>query len=166
MGATVLLANKVLTDILQGGGIMAKGNGSGATLGANIIVGGLVLQLIFFAIFIAVTAAFDHAMHMRPTARSILPEVANWRKHLKVMYTTSGLIMIRNIVRVVEYAQGSGGYLLDHEFVLYVFDALLMLIVMVILNVWHPSEIMAFAKGGKYSKNGFWLGTLDGSTVC
>ena len=155
-----------MTDILQGGGIMAKGNGSGATLGANIIVGGLVLQLIFFGIFIAVTAAFDRAMHACPTARSTKPEVANWRKHLKVMYITSGLIMVRNIVRVVEYAQGSGGYLLDHEFVLYVFDALLMLVVMMILNVWHPSEIMAFAKGGKFSKNGFWLGTLDESTVC
>ena len=159
-------ADNLLTDIFQGGGMMAKGNGSDSTLGAKIIVGGLVLQLIFFGIFIAVTAAFDHAMHARPTARSMKPEVANWRKHLKVMYATSGLITVRNIVRVVEYAQGSGGYLLDHEFVLYVFDALLMLVVMVILNVWHPSELMAFAKGGKFSKNGFWLGTLDGSTVC
>ena len=144
---------------------MAKGNSSSANLGANIIVGGLILQLIFFGIFIAAAAAFDRTMHVRPTARSTKPEVANWHKHLKVLYAASGLIMVRNIVRVVEYAQGNGGYLLGHEFVLYVFDALLMLIVMAVLNVWHPSEIMAFTKGGKFSKNVFWLSTLDGSTV-
>ena len=143
---------------------MAKGNGS--MLGANIIVGGLVLQLLFFSIFIAVAVAFDHAMHASPTARSTNREVANWRKHLKVLYVASGLIMVRNIVRVVEYAQGNSGYLLSHEFFLYVFDAVLMLVVMVILNVWHPSEIVAFAKGGNFSKNGFWLGSLNGLTAC
>lgn len=145
---------------------MAQGKHSSATLGANIIVGGLVLQLIFFCIFIAVAAAFDRAMHARPTARSTEPEVSNWRKHLKVLYAVSGLITVRNIVRVVEFAQGNGGYLLDHEVFLYIFDTVLMLIVMLVLNVWHPSEIMAFAKGGRFSKNGFSLGTLDGSTAC
>ena len=137
---------------------MAKGNASGAALGANIIVGGLVLQLIFFGIFIAVAVKFNHAMRLRPTARFTRLEVVNWRKHFKVLYRTSGLIMVRNIVRVVEYAQGNGGYLLDHEFFLYVFDAVLMFVVMAILNVWHPSETMAFAKGGNFVKNGFWLG--------
>ena len=144
---------------------MAKGNGSSATLGANIIVSGLGLQLIFFGLFIAVAAAFDHTMRVRPTARSRTPEAADWQKSLTVLYATSGLIMVRNIIRVIEYAQGNGGYLLDHEFMLYVFDAALMLVVMVIFNVWHPSKIVAFAKGGKFSKNGFWLGTLNGSTV-
>lgn len=145
---------------------MAKAKDSSATLGANIIVGGLVLQLIFFGIFIAVAAAFDRAMHVRPTARSTKPEVSSWRKHLKVLYAVSALITVRNIVRVVEFAQGNGGYLLGHEVFLYVFDTVLMLTVMSILNVWHPSEIMAYAKGGKFSKNGFWLGTLDASTAC
>ena len=145
---------------------MATGNNSSATLGANIIVGGLVLQLIFFGIFIAVAAAFDRTMHVRPTARSTKPELGGWRKHMKVLYAASGLIMVRNIVRVVEYAQGNDGYLLGHEVFLYIFDAVLMVMVMVILNTWHPSKIMAFTKGGKFSKNGFWLGTLDASTVC
>ena len=144
---------------------MAQGKDSSATLGAKIIVAGLVLQLIFFGIFIAAAAAFDRAMHARPTARSTNPELSSWRKHLKVLYAVSGLIMVRNIIRVIEYAQGNNGYLLDHEAFLYVFDAVLMLLVMVILNVWHPSEIMALAKGGKFSKNGFWMDTLDGSTA-
>ena len=84
---------------------------------------------------------------------------------MNVLYVTSGLIMVRNIVRVIEYAQGNGGYLLGHEFVLYVFDAVLMLAVMAILNIWHPSEIAAYVKGGTFSKNGIWLGTLD-ERVC
>lgn len=145
---------------------MAKKDGNSATLGANIIVGGLILQLIFFAIFIAIAVAFDYAMHTRPIARSTGSEMVNWRKNLKVLYATSGLIMLRNTARVIEYAQGNHGYLLDHEFVLYVFDAVPMLVVMVVLNVWHPSDIMAFARGGKISKNGLWLATLDGPSLC
>lgn len=145
---------------------MAKAKDSSATLGANIIVGGLILQLIFFIIFMFVAASFDRATHARPTARCTKPEVSNWRKHLKVLYAVSALITIRNIVRVVEFAQGNRGYLLGHEVFLYIFDTVLMLSVVVILNVWHPSEIMAYAKGGKFSKNGFWMGTLDGSNVC
>ena len=156
----------VMADMFQGGGVTAKGNASGAALGANIIVGGLVLQLIFFGIFIAVAVNLNHAMRLRPTARSTQPEVVNWRKHLKVLSAASGLIMARNIVRGVEYAQGNGGYLLGHGSFLYVFDAVLMLVVMAILNVWHPSEILAFAKGGNFLKDGFWMGTRDESTVC
>jgi len=47
---------------------------------------------------------------------------------------------------------GTNGYLLRHELFLYVFDAFLMLIVMVIYNLVHPSEVTAMLKGGKWKK--------------
>jgi hypothetical protein len=37
---------------------------------------------------------------------------------------------------------GQDGYLLDHEIFLYVFDAMLMFITMVLFNVFHPSRII------------------------
>lgn len=43
--------------------------------------------------------------------------------------------------------QGNDGYLISHEAFLYIFDALLMLMVMVIFNVVHPSEINATLRG-------------------
>lgn len=61
------------------------------------------------------------------------------------MYAVSLLIMVRSIFRAVEYLQGFNGYLLSHEGYLYGLDALLMFLVMVVLNVIHPSEIAAHA---------------------
>ena len=49
--------------------------------------------------------------------------------------------MIRSVFRVVEYAQGSDGCLLHREVWLYIFDALLMVVVMLLFNVIHPSVI-------------------------
>lgn len=66
------------------------------------------------------------------------------------LYLGSFLIMVRSIFRVVEYLQGFDGYLLKHEAYLYVFDALLMVLVMVLFNWIHPSEIVAIFAGGGY----------------
>lgn len=49
--------------------------------------------------------------------------------------------MVRSIFRLAEYLQGNNGYLLHHEAFLYVFDALLMFITMVIFNIVHPQEV-------------------------
>lgn len=58
-----------------------------------------------------------------------------------MLYEVSGLIMIRSNFRVIEYALGNDGYPLTHEWTLYIFDALLMFIVMMIYYVWYPSWI-------------------------
>ena len=60
---------------------------------------------------------------------------------MHTLYAASGLIMFRSIFRVVEYVQGNNGYLLRHEYFLYIFDAVLMLVVMVLFNFIHPSEV-------------------------
>lgn len=51
--------------------------------------------------------------------------------------------MVRSVVRIVQYLQGSEGALLQSEVYLYVFDATLMFLTMVLYNVWDPSKITA-----------------------
>lgn len=65
---------------------------------------------------------------------------------MRALYITSVLIMIRSVFRAVEYLQGFDGYLLSHEAYLYIFDAALMLIVMLIFNYIPPSEVTALLK--------------------
>jgi hypothetical protein len=74
--------------------------------------------------------------------RSVSLDVLPWKRHIYTLYMTSILVLIRSIFRVVEYIQGEDGYLLSKEIYLYVFDALLMLAVMVLFNWIHPSQIM------------------------
>ncbi|OKL63501.1 hypothetical protein UA08_01558 [Talaromyces atroroseus] len=152
----IFVCGDVLSFLMQaaGGGIQASGTASALLTGSHIIVGGLFIQLIFFGFFIFVAVHFDLNMKRYPTQRALtLP----WRKHLGAMYATSLLIMVRSIFRVVEYLQGFDGYILEHEAFLYVFDALLMFLVMAVFIVVHPSEINALAKGGHAAKGYFGL---------
>ncbi len=53
------------------------------------------------------------------------------------LYMVSMLIFARSIVRMAEYGQGYTGYIISHEWCLYVFDALLMWVAMVTMNIVH-----------------------------
>lgn len=68
--------------------------------------------------------------------------------------------MVQSLFRVVEYIEGNDGYLLRHEYYLYIFDAMLMFCVMVLFNVVHPSEVQELLQGGVVSK-GFRMVMLD-----
>lgn len=124
---------------------MASGTPSNLSLGQRIIVGGLAIQLLFFGFFILVAAVFHHRMISNPTTAALSPQFP-WRKHLLGLYGASTLIMARSIFRVAEYVQGAEGELLRHEVYLYVFDAAIMLILMVLLNVVHPGELSQLLK--------------------
>ena len=70
------------------------------------------------------------------------------------MYIVSILILVRSVFRIIEYAQGNTGYILSHEYSLYVFDAALMFGVVLGFNAVHPSEVKAWLFGGKYLGRG------------
>jgi hypothetical protein len=109
-------------------------------MGENIILGGLFVQIIFFCFFVVSALVFRFRIAKNPTAQSHALHGV-FRKHIYVLYSTSILIVVRSIIRVIEYIQGQQGYILQHEYFLYVFDATLMLFVLVFFNFVHPSEI-------------------------
>ncbi|KAJ5492816.1 protein RTM1 [Penicillium diatomitis] len=129
-----------LIESLSSGGIQSNGSLEGVKTGEHIIVAGLVIQILFFAFFIVTATHFDRTLMKYPIPRARSPSIP-WRRHLNILYLTSGLIMIRSMFRLIEYAQGNGGYILHHELCLYIFDSLLMFLTMIIFNVVHPQEI-------------------------
>ncbi|VUC25079.1 unnamed protein product [Clonostachys rosea] len=132
----------ILSFFLQGGGggYQASGTLDALKTGSDIIIAGLFVQLLFFGVFLVASILFHRSIIRIPTGHSANPNVP-WKRHLKVLYITGTLIMVRSIFRAVEYLQGFNGYLLRHEAYLYVFDAALMLLVMLIFNFIHPGEI-------------------------
>ncbi|KAH7066397.1 RTA1 like protein-domain-containing protein [Paraphoma chrysanthemicola] len=138
----LFVTGDVISFLMQGGGggilSSADGNESTTKAGENLIVASLFVQLFFFGFFATVAGIFQYR------GRAHLNKFANekpWKKHLYVLYTVSILILVRSVFRIVEYLQGNDGYLLRHEVFLYVFDAVLMLTVMVIMGVVHPGDI-------------------------
>ncbi|KAI9045569.1 RTA1 domain-containing protein [Aspergillus affinis] len=154
----IFVTGDVLSFLLQsaGGGIQASGSLNGMKTGEKVIIVGLFVQLAFFGFFIFVAFSFDMKLKNYPIPRCFASDIP-WRKHLNVLYVSSALIMVRSVFRVIEYIQGNSGYLLQHEAYMYIFDACLMFLTMVIFNVVHPSEIGKLLDG--MSKDTEYMGT-------
>ncbi|GKT76473.1 RTA1 like protein [Colletotrichum tofieldiae] len=144
----------VVSFIMQGagGGIMASGTLEALEKGEHIVIGGLVVQIIFFSLF-AITAAIFHRRLSRFPTRKVLQAVIPWETYLNVLYAASALILVRSVFRLIEYAQGNDGYLISHEVFLYVFDAVLMFATMCVFAWKHPSSINTFLKEDRGSSD-------------
>ncbi|CAK7221343.1 hypothetical protein SBRCBS47491_004496 [Sporothrix bragantina] len=119
-----------------GGGMLAQAKTeSKIKLGENVILGGLFLQIIFFAIFMIATVVVHRRIAGFSHARNNLT-------FFYVLYGASALIMVRSIFRVAEYATGYSGPLQSTEAYIYIFDATLMFAVGVLFVVYHPSTVM------------------------
>lgn len=146
----IFVTGDVISFSLQagGGGIQSAGTLELYEMGEKIIVAGLWVQIIVFGFFVVTSVLFNIRNVKAPTVASVRGQVA-WKKHLIVLYATSGLILVRSIFRVVEYLQGNKGYLISHEIFLYIFDTVLMAAVMVIFAIWYVDDLQPRA----YSKH-------------
>ena len=135
----IFVLGDVISFFMQagGGGLQASGNHD---LGQKIIIGGLFVQIIMFSIFLVTSIVF-HSKASKQSTALIFSSIVNWRRYLHILYITSILILVRSIFRVVEYLQGHDGYLTSHEIFLYIFDALLMFLVMLIFAVWYIGDL-------------------------
>lgn len=125
----------------------------------NIVLGGLIFQIMVFGVFVVAAVVFHLRMDRRPTDAAIdgplgansrigawrrwtlMSSMPGWKRLMVVLYVTSVLITLRNLFRVVEYAMGWESYLLNHEWVLLCFDGLLMFGVLIICIVCYDPEI-------------------------
>jgi hypothetical protein len=133
----------ILTFFIQGGGAGLMAQSSLAKMGQNILLAGLILQIITFVLFLTTAVVFERRMGVNPTQAAVQGDVP-WKKHLYSLYGVSAMILVRSVFRVIEYGLGNDGYLLGHEWATYVLDALPMFIAMVSFAVWYPSELQPF----------------------
>ncbi|KAF4878618.1 Protein RTA1 [Colletotrichum siamense] len=132
----IFVAGDVVAFTLQagGGGVQAAGTLDLYEAGEKIIIAGLFVQIVVFGFFVVTSLLFHVRLSRNPTTTA-LEGGTPWRRYLYVLYATSAIILIRSVFRVVEYLQGNKGYLISHEIFLYIFDTLLMAIVMAIFLI-------------------------------
>lgn len=133
----------VLSFLLQmvGGGIQAAGTLDLLHLGEKIITAGLFVQIAFFGLFTVTSVVVNWRLRRHQTEKVIRNDIP-WQRMLYMLYTVSALILIRSVFRVVEYIQGNAGYLLRNEIWLYIFDAVLMAVVMLVFLLYHPALLL------------------------
>ncbi|KAH6628961.1 RTA1 like protein-domain-containing protein [Boeremia exigua] len=138
------LLGDVLSFLSQGGGggmLTSAKTESSQKLGNNIILLGLGIQIIFFGFFMVVSVVFHFRITQRPTSTSRSTN-APWRQLLWLLYGGSLLIMVRSMYRMVEYAQGNNGALMQKEMYVYVLDATTMFIVAGVFAIWYPGKML------------------------
>jgi len=147
----IFVGGDVLAFLMQssGGGMMAQAGNE--TMGKNIMLGGLFVQLLFFGFFLVISIIFWFRMRSS-AARHTVPMYGNHSWHGLLMLTIGGaiIIILRCFYRIIESAQGHSGYLISHEVYLYLFDAAPMLIVQAAFNVIHAGDV--FPRGFRMEK--------------
>jgi hypothetical protein len=157
----IFVFGDIVSLLLQAGGgaLQASGTDNMRKIGSNVVVGGLFTQLFFFGCFVVVcvvchyrlTYVFPHSKIINNKLFGGSPVMGaeiqgkckgNWQLLIIALYAGSILILIRSVYRVVEYVQGYDGYLLTHEIFLYLFDSLLMVLVMVVFAIVRPGDVM------------------------
>jgi hypothetical protein len=128
--------------VFIGGGVMAQAKSADdVKLGEHIIIGGLLIQIVFFGFFMIVALVFHRRISRNPTRESYMI-VSPWKQLIYILYLSSGLIMVRSVFRVAEYIMGSDGILMSKEYYLYCLDAVPMLLVAFSYNYFHPGRVI------------------------
>jgi len=107
----------------------------------NLVVGGLTFQLIAFVFFMLLAWTVHRRLAKEGTDISSRPEI-KWKKHFWVLYAASILVLVRNLVRIIEYKQGPEGNIMNSEVYLYVFDAVPMFAVVLLYAVIYPGRVI------------------------
>ena len=104
----IFVTGDVLCFFIQSGGagmlVQAKDQDA-VKRGENIILGGLMLQILVFGFFVVVAGVWHHRLEAYTIASTRVSEIP-WQRYIRLLYAASACITVRNTCRVVEYAMG------------------------------------------------------------
>ncbi|KAJ5974491.1 ZIP metal ion transporter [Penicillium waksmanii] len=126
--------------------------------GKSIAQAGVIIQLVAFGMFSVAAVRFNFTS--KRFAKSIseryessgeksyiidgLVKKKHWPALLRVVNFTTLLILVRSIYRLVEFTEGTTGYLNTHEWTMYVFDALVIYPCVALYVYWHPGKYLPY----------------------
>lgn len=138
----VLVDTACLLSQLAGAIMPASGDANLIRLSRKVILAGLVVQLVALTFFCYITWHVCRSIAHQELKTFAHDAGVNWKNHFRTVLLAAGLVLVRSLVRVVEYAQGDGGFVISHEIFIYLFDALVMWFVMVAFLFVHPGRLL------------------------
>lgn len=136
------------------GSIMpASGDPDSIKLARTLITGGLIAQLVALTLFLFSTMNIHRLSKRYPPRRSFdVPHLQNTKKYFIVTYVVTATMMLRSLVRGIEYLQGEDGFIIKTEVFVYLFDALLIAAIAVLYTIIHPGRMKRDAKRASKEK--------------
>ncbi|KAJ3546238.1 hypothetical protein NM208_g2103 [Fusarium decemcellulare] len=136
----IFVIGDFLTLNIQSNGAGLLANDELAHIGNAIVIAGLLAQVVLFIGFMICCFVFHRRFKAHLFETGATCEV-RWQSCLHMLYWTSIFILVRNVFRVVEYIMDKEGYLQQKEWPTFVFDSVLMLLVMTAYYIWYPDNI-------------------------
>ncbi|CAF1264731.1 unnamed protein product [Didymodactylos carnosus] len=137
------IASDIISIVVQGGGaaLLTSTDTSKISIGQDILIAGLVINLISFCFFSIITIYLDYSIRKRRQQQK-RAETENqnekWRYIFYALYLSMTLLILRSIYRIVEFVTGFRGYVATSEVLFYIFDTLLMLVAFGLFIPMHP----------------------------
>jgi hypothetical protein len=128
------------------GGSMAGPGADHDTMmrGIHIYMGGIGIQEFFIVLFLFIAIQFHRQMLHLDRQGRLVGLKAKWRGLLYALYASLLFITVRIIFRLVEFSSGNDASnpIPQHEWYMYIFDAVPMWFAIVVWNVVHPGAII------------------------
>ncbi|EIW77042.1 RTA1-domain-containing protein [Coniophora puteana RWD-64-598 SS2] len=153
----LFLATDVVAFLIQAGGGTIAANAttlSGANQGGNIMLGGIIIQLVFMILFIGLTAEVFYRYNVdasirQPTDEEKLEEVPfllSDHPRTLVMIEAGAFstfcLLVRAVYRTIELADGWDGTVILTQSYFIIFDALMVTLAMFAINFFHPGYLL------------------------
>lgn len=149
----IFVVNDIFCFITQivGAGVQVTGDARIIDIGRKAVVAGLIFALVVFCGFVLVSVVFHRRLGRSPTpvvARN--PDLV-WKRYMWALYVSCFALMVRNLVRTIEFGAMEKSALNTKEVYIYIFDAAMMLISMAVFVIWHPGRLIKRARKAKRS---------------
>ncbi|PMD42094.1 RTA1-domain-containing protein [Hyaloscypha variabilis F] len=129
-----------------GATLPASGDPAAITKAKIILLGGLSTQLVALSLFIFTSWHVHSRIKKNPPELLLKDKSLRWQNYFRAIEVVTVLMIVRSLVRTIEYLQGEGGYVISHEVFLYACDAALMALVMLIFLIIHPGRFVQDAR--------------------
>ena len=141
--ARVFVCSDILSFVIQaaGSGLLVS-SPADYLLGTNILIGGLVIQVVSFSAYLIIAAIF-YSRASKSNNSGIL-----WKRLFVALYIAGIMVLIRSVFRVVEFAEGFAGPIASNETYLYIFDFALLSVALLAFNIVHPGAALNTVNSG------------------
>ncbi|KAJ2714344.1 hypothetical protein H4R19_001781 [Coemansia spiralis] len=117
------VASDILSFLLQSAGASLTAQKAAVVAGRWICLVGLAVQLVFLALYLAIVIIVARDQQYKLVHHPAhMDAAAGKRRLMLIILSTTVLLYVRSVYRLIEFADGYGGKIYRAEWALYVFD--------------------------------------------
>jgi len=130
----------------------AVNQGKSAKTGGNIMLAGIIFQLVAITVYMILAAEFVmRYLHDRPISGRAVIDTGytldrNMKQMLAALAFSSLCIYVRSWYRTIELANGWQGYIIHTQRYFVIMDALMIVFAMWAINIFHPGRLLGPGK--------------------